>query len=192
MSSHQPGGHPEELNPVTQARKRPWVPNKPEQRFSIAFNRFLERALKRPCKAYAIRDADGAKRTMQAILRDKNRGVPKGLLDWDVTQGPDGLNRKVELKRDKNDTTPTQDQTIKDLTACGAPPVVAWTLREAYEGMAAEGFRFERNVETVLAHCEALLEGWDREAEAILSGAVVKKRAAPRKPGPRFTWKAHA
>lgn len=185
-------GHTHELDPVIPTRaKRPWIPNKPEQRFSIAFNRFLERALKRPCKAYAIRDADGAKRTVQAIVRDKNRGIPKGLLDWDVTQGPNGLNRKVELKRDDNDTSEKQDQTIKDLTACGAPPVVAWTLREAYEGMVAEGFRFERNVETVLAHCEALLEAWDREAADILSGAVVKKRAPPKR-GPRFLWKPRA
>lgn len=128
---------------------------------------------------------------MQQRVRDKNRGIAKGQLDYDVRQGPPALARKLELKRGANSTTPAQDQTIADLTACGAPPIIAWTLREAYDGLAATGFRFIDGAETVLQHLEATLNGWDRKAEDIKSGAVVRKVAKPRKAGPRYLWKAH-
>lgn len=170
-------------------KKRPWVANKPEARLSIAVDRFLRRTLVYPFSATAVKDSDGGERTMQQRVRDKNRGIQKGILDWDITQGPPALNRKLELKRGKNRTSDAQDLTIKDLTACGAPPIVAWTLREAYDGLLGAGFRFSEGAETVLQHCEEILAGWDREAEAVLSGEVVKKRAAPRKAGPRFLWK---
>lgn len=170
--------------------KRAWVANKPEARLSIAVDRFLRRALVRPCYVTAIHDSDGGERTMQQRVRDKNRGISKGQLDWDVVQGPPALARKLELKRGKNDLSDSQRNTVTDLTACGAAPIVAWSLRETYEGLAAAGFRFEDNAATALQHCEAMLEGWDREAAAVLSGEVVKKRAAPRRSGPRFLWKA--
>lgn len=173
------------------AKKRAWVANKPEQRLSIAADRFLRRGLVPPFYVTAIHDSDGGQRTMQQRVRDDNRGIKKGQLDYDVWQGPPAIGRKLELKRGKNTTSDAQRQTITDLTACGAPPVVAWTLREIYDGLLREGFKFASNVETVLQHCEELLAGWDREAEAILSGEVVKKRSAPRKSAPRFLWKAH-
>lgn len=173
------------------AKRRPWVANRPEQRLSVAWDRFVRRAMERPFYATAIQDSDGGARTMQQRVRDNTRGIKKGQLDWDMWQGPNGLARKLELKRGHNTTSDAQNQTIADLTACGAPPIVAWTLRQAYEGCLREGFRFAGNVETVLQHCEELLAGWDRDAENILSGTVVKKRAAPRKAGPRYTWKAH-
>jgi hypothetical protein len=168
-------------------KKRPWVANRPEDRLSIAVDRFLRRALVKPFYAVAIQDSDGGARSMQQRIRDNNRGRKKGQLDWLCVQP--GIYRSVELKRGKNNTSDAQDQTITDLTACGFPPVVAWELREVYEGLHDAGFRFTDNVETVLQHCEELLAGWDREAEAILSGAVVKKRAAPRKVQPRYLWK---
>lgn len=174
------------------ASKRPWVANKPEQRLSIATDRFLRRALIPPFYVTAIHDSDGGDRTMQQRVRDDNRGIKKGQLDWDVTQGPSLVWRKLELKRGKNKPSDSQRQTIADLTACGAPPVVAWELREVYEGLRCAGFRFADNVETVLQHCEELLAGWDREAECVLSGEVVKKRAAPRRAQPRFLWKQGA
>lgn len=166
--------------------KRPWVNNRPEDRLSIAVDRFLRRTLVPPFYAVAIQDSDGGARSMQQRIRDANRGRKKGQLDWLCVQT--GIYRSVELKRGKNDTSDAQDRTIADLTACGFPPIVAWSLREVYEGLVAAGFRFTLNVETVLQHCEAMLAGWDREAQAILSGEVVKKRAASRKPGPRYVW----
>lgn len=173
-------------------KKRPWVSNLPEQRLSIAVDRFLRRALVPPFSVTAVKDSDGGERSMQQRVRDKNRGIQKGILDWDLNQGPPALNRKLELKRGANRPTPAQLQTIADLTACGAPPVVAWSLRQAYNGLVAAGFRFVPAVETVLQHCEALLDGWDREASLITSGVVVKKRAPARRSEPRYTWKAGA
>lgn len=172
------------------AKKRAWVANKPEARLSIAADRFLRRALVPPFYCTAVKDSDGGERTMQQRVRDKNRGIQKGILDWTVVQP--GIWRALELKRGKGSTSDAQDQTIKDLTTCGFPPVVAWTLRQAYDGLRAAGFRFVPNVETVLQHCEELLAGWDREADLILAGAVVKKRAAPRRTGPRYLWKQGA
>jgi hypothetical protein len=171
-------------------RPRAWIANKPEQRFSIATDRFLRRALVPPFYVTAIHDADGGQRSMQQRIRDDNRGIKKGQLDYDVWQGPPLVARKLELKRGKNTTSSAQDQTIKDLTACGGPPVVAWDLRQVYEGLSREGFRFQANVLTVLQYHEELLAGWDREAEGIKSGVVVKKRSAPRKAGPRYLWKS--
>lgn len=172
------------------ADAKPWIRNKPEARLSIALDRFLRRALVRPFYATAINDQDGETLDVQKIVRRTNRGVKKGQLDWDVAQP--GIWRKVELKRGKNTTSDAQDQTITDLTACGFPPIVAWELREAYEKMAAAGFVFAPNVATVLQHCEEQLAGWDREADLIKSGEVVKKRAAPRKAQPRYLWKVSA
>jgi hypothetical protein len=134
----------------------------------------------------AIHDADGGTRTDKQRARDKERGIESGQLDWEVHQGPPYLTRKVELKRGRNTTTDNQDNTILALTTCGAKPIVAWTLRQAYDGLVDVGFRFEDNVATTLQHCEALLEAWDREAEGIKSGTIVKKRKPPRKAGPRF------
>lgn len=170
---------------------KPWVPNKPEQRLSIAVDRFLGRALLPPCYFTAIHDADEGGRTDQQRARDRNRGIKSGQLDWIIVQGPGGLVRSLELKRGRNRTSVNQDTTIAVLAHCGAPPVVAWTLVEAYRGLLAAGFRFAPNVGAVLQHMEAELAGWDREAEAIKSGAIVRRRstAAPKarkKPG--MTW----
>lgn len=169
-------------------KKRPYVANKGEQRLSIAVDRFLRRALVKPCYVTAIHDSDGGERTMQQRVRDKNRGISKGQLDWQVVQT--GVYRPLELKRGKNNLSDAQVQTVADLTACGFPPIVAWTLREVYDGLSSAGFKFTGNVETVLQHCEELLAGWDRDAAAVMSGEVVKKKYAPRKAGPRFLWKA--
>jgi hypothetical protein len=169
---------------------KPWTINKPEQRLSIAVDRFLRRALVPPFYVTAIQDSDGGARSMQQRVRDKNRGIKKGALDWDIIQGPPALCRKLELKRGRNTTSDSQDQTIADLTACGAPPIVAWTLYEVYAGMTVAGFRFLPNVAVTLQHWEQQLEGWDREASLVRAGVVVKKRAPPRKAGPRFLWGA--
>lgn len=165
----------------------PFIANKPEARLSIATDRFLRRALTKPFYATAFKDSDGGERTVQQRVRDQNRGIKKGILDWIVVQP--GVYRSMELKRGNNKPFDAQIRTIDDLTACGFPPVVAWTLGEVYSGLSSAGFRFEANAETVLQHCEALLEGWDREAEAIKAGTLVKKRSAVRKPGPRYEWK---
>lgn len=166
------------------APKGGWVPHRPEERLSIAFDRFLDRALVHPCYYTAIQDSDGGARSDMQRIRDRVRGRKKGQLDWEVHQGPPYLTRKVELKRGSNTTSSSQDDTIRALKACGAPPIVAWSLREAHSGLLAAGFRFHPNVLTTLQHCEALLEAWDREAE--ITKRTPRKKAAPRKAGPRF------
>lgn len=161
---------------------KPWVANKPEQRLSIAVSRFLDHALARPCYFTAIHDSDGGGRTDLQRGRDHNRGIKPGQLDWEVWQGPNGLARRVELKRGANKPSEHQKVTIAALKCCGAEPIVAWNLRQVYWGLCASGFRFSPNVEFVLAHWEVQLDGWDREAEAIRSGAVVRKPSKPRAP----------
>lgn len=152
-----------------------WIPHKAEQRFSIALDRFLDRALLPPCYFTALQDSDHGGRTDLQRARDRVRGVKPGILDWEIWQGPNGLARRVELKRGYNKPSAHQMTTVAALTACGAQPIVAWALRQVYEGMVSVGFQFAPNVETTLQHCEQLLAGWDREAEAIKSGALVRK-----------------
>ncbi len=168
---------------------RPWVANGPEDRLSIALDRFLDRALAQPCYYTAIHDKDGGGRTPLQRARDVNRGVKVGQLDWEVWQRRPDLGwpviSRIELKRGANKPTANQLVTIAKLTECGAPPIVAWDLSQVYDGMRKAGFSFHANAATSLQHCEELLAAWDREADDILSGAVVKKQAKPRKAGPR-------
>ena len=149
---------------------KPYVSNKPEDRLSIAVDRFLRRSLVPPFYCTAIQDSDHGSRTMLQRVRDHNRGVQKGILDWDINQWP-GLNCKLELKRGKNQLTEAQEATVAQLNACLLKPVVAWTLQEVYEGLSVMGFRFVPQVDTVLQHCQAQLEAWDREAALVLAGA---------------------
>jgi hypothetical protein len=141
-----------------------------------------------PFYVVAATDEDGGKRSMQQRVRDANRGRRPGVLDWDVWQGPPALARKLELKRGSNGPTEHQKRTIADLTACGAPPIVAWTLRDVYHGMVNAGFKFLPNVLTTLDVQEEQLAAWDREAELIRSGDVVRKVSKPRAAGPRYGW----
>jgi hypothetical protein len=164
---------------------KPWVENGPEDRLSIATFRFLNDALAPNFYVTMIHDRDEGKRSMQQRIRSANRGIRKGQLDCIVDQGPPHLNRRVELKRGDNKPTASQLLTIRDLTACGGRPIVAWELVEVYLGLLDAGFRFQPNVGTKLAYYERLLEAWDREASLVLSGAVVKKPAKPRAAKPR-------
>lgn len=167
---------------------KPWVVNKPEQRLSIAVDRLLDRALLPPNYTTALHDADEGGRTDNQRARDRNRGIKSGQLDWEVWQGPHGLARRLELKRGKNTLSINQQTTIAALTACGAPPIVAYDLHQVHRGLAGAGFRFAANVSTILAHLEAELAGWDREADLIKSGQVVRKKSRSKpKAEPRFT-----
>lgn len=157
---------------------RPWIPNKPEARLSIATYRLLDRTLLPPRYFTAIHDSDGGARTDLQRIRDANRGITSGQLDWDVVQGEPAVARKLELKRGANKPTKLQERTIVDLTACGFAPVVAWTLREVHDGLTAAGFRFAGNVGVVLAQLEAHLDAWDREADLVVGGT--KRKAARR------------
>jgi hypothetical protein len=166
---------------------RPWVANKPEQRLSIALDRLLGRCLEQPHYITALHDADGTARTENQRARDTNRGVKSGQLDWDVVQGEPPIARKVELKRGKGTLSSNQKVTIAALGRCGMVPIVAWDLRQAYQQMAQAGFRFTPNVKTVVVEIEAHLAAWDREAEGIKSGAIVRKKSRKPRPEPRFT-----
>lgn len=167
---------------------KPWVANKPEQRLSIAVDRLLDRTLLAPRYFTALHDADGtAGRTDIQRARDKNRGVKSGQLDWDLVQGEPTLIRKLELKRGKGVLSSNQVQTVAALTRCGAEPIVAWDLRQVHQGLLKAGFRFTANVHQVLAHLEHELAGWDRNAEGIKDGTIVKKKASKPKAVPRYT-----
>lgn len=172
--------------PDVVSKAKPWVANKPEQRLSVALDRLLSDTLTPPCYFTANHDADEGNRSDNQRLRDLNRGQKFGQLDWEVEQGPPHLFRRLELKRGNNDTSARQDTTIAACTACGASPVVAWTLAEAIGGLQCEGFQFQPNLAVRLAYWQAQLDGWDREAEAILSGIIVKKKSKPRKPPARY------
>lgn len=174
---------------------RGWTPHKPEDRLSIVVSRFLEDALEPPFYTTALSDDDEGGRTQMQRVRGRERGQKPGQLDMDVVQGhwlgnntigqmvP--LCRKLELKRGKNDLSEHQKTTRKKLIACGAFPIVAWTLRETHCLLTAEGFRFRGNVETLLQKYEAQLDALDRDAELRVSG--VKQPKTVRKTTPRFT-----
>lgn len=174
---------------------KPWVHNKPEARLQIAAYRFLDRALLPPRYFTFLHDSDGGGRSDLQRIRDANRGITTGQLDGDVVQGSPLIIRKLELKRGRNNLSPKQIDTVAALTACGAPPIIAWTLAEVYDGLVAAEFRFAPNAITTLRYLEAQLEGWDREAEAIMSGEAVRKvSAAPRgasrqRVRPGLNWK---
>ena len=175
---------------------KPWVKHSPEQRLSVIFDQFLDRALIQPFYATAINDSDHGTRTDNQRARDRERGIKPGQLDWEVWQGPPDITiaRRIELKRGKNGTTDNQDVTIRKLTECGAPPIVGRELRELVAGMEDQGFRFQENLETLVQHYEAKLAGMDREAEGIKDGTIVKKVGAPRprqakRKGKAMTWK---
>jgi hypothetical protein len=168
-------------------QSRVFIPNKPEQRLSIAVDRLLDRALLQPCYFTAIHDADGGGRTDNQRARDRNRGIKSGQLDWDVVQGKPTLCRKLELKRGKNILSPAQQMTVAALDACGAPPIVAWTLEEVYRGLCNAGFRFAENARVIVAELAQHLAAWDREAEGIKAGVITKKPSKPRKAAPRYT-----
>ena len=169
---------------MSDATRKPWVANKPEARLSIATHRFLERTLLPPCYHTFIHDSDGGARTDLQRIRDANKGITTGQLDGDVVQGIEvrpgvvrALCRKLELKRGTNKPTPRQRETIAKLTACGAAPIVAWTLAEVWTGLALAGFQFSGNAATVLQHLEEELAAWDREAALILSGEITRPQA---------------
>jgi hypothetical protein len=178
---------------VTERAPKPWIPHKPEQRLSIVVGQFLERTLCPPHYVTALHDADGVARTDQSRMRDKVRGVKSGQLDWDVVQGDPLLQRKLELKRGDNKLSENQRVTARALATCGAPPVVAWTLREAYHGLRDAGFRFLGNVETQLQLLDAKLAAMDAEAAQTLAGKPKKKsKSSGRKPPPRNLWGVRA
>lgn len=166
-----------------------WVQNKPEQRLSIAAYRLLDRTLMPPFYVTFLHDSDGGGRTDLQRIRDANRGITSGQLDGDVIQGAPPIARKLELKRGANNLSPKQKVTVATLTECGFPPIVAWNLREIYDGLAAAGFRFSGNVGVVLAHLEAELEGWDRTADIVKTTGVPRKAAARMVKKNGLTWK---
>src|SRR4249920_3825974 len=96
---------------------RIWRGSGPEDRLSIAVNRFLHRALVPPFWACAMPDSDHGTRSDLQRIRDANKGQRAGVLDWLCVQGPDGLTRCLELKRGKNRLSPHQQQTVADLIA---------------------------------------------------------------------------
>lgn len=170
---------------------RIWNSTTPEGRLSIATFRFLKRALVPPFYVVAIPDSDHGTRSDLQRMRDAAKGQVPYQLDFTCTQGPPPIERKIELKRGKNRLTEGQKQTVAVLIACGAAPIVAWSLKEVHIGLWRAGFKFLPNAETTLSHMEAQLEAWDRQADAIKSGAIVKKRRASKphvRKAPGLSW----
>jgi hypothetical protein len=174
---------------------RIWSRTTPEGRLSIATYRFLRRALVPPFYVVAIPDSDHGTRSDLQRIRDAAKGQIAGQLDFDVIQAP-GLARKLELKRGYNKPTAHQQKTIADLTACGLPPIVAWSLQDVHVGLLKAGFRFLPYTGVTLVHMQALLDGWDREAALVKSGDVVRERGTSRRAvkmrRPGMTWKLPA
>lgn len=168
---------------------RHWVQNKPEQRLSIAAYRFLDRTLLPPRYFTFLHDSDGGGRSDLQRIRDANRGITTGQLDGDVVQGSPPIARKLELKRGANNLSAKQKLTVAALIDCGFPPIVAWTLREVYDGLSAAGFRFSGNAAVVLQHLEAELEGWDRAADLVKTTGVPRKVAQRAVRKSSLTWK---
>ena len=168
---------------------RVWHHSTPEGRLSIATYRFLKRALVPPFYVVAIPDSDHGTRSDLQRMRDAAKGQVAGQLDMDVVQFP-GLARKIELKRGKNTLTEHQKKTVDDLTACGVTPIIARTLLEVQTKLMGAGFQFLGNWPTTLAHMEAQLEAWDRQASDIKSGVTVRKPSKPRGPRvrPGLSW----
>jgi len=177
---------------IAASTTRGWVQNKPEQLLSIATYRFLNRALLPPFYVTMIHDSDEGARSDLQRIRDANRGITTGQLDGDIVQGNPSIARKLELKRGKNTLSPKQKVTVATLIQCGFPPIVAWSLREVYDGCCEAGFRFAGNVAVILTHLEMELEAWDREAEIVKTTGASRKAAArivrPRKKS-GATWK---
>lgn len=169
--------------PTTKPLK-PWVPHKPEQRFSIVVDQLFSRTLMMPFYVCATADEEG--RTDNQRARDRIRGVKPGKLDWDVVQGPLGLARKLELKIGDNKPTDNQLVTMRKLAECGAVPILAWDLRQVHAGMVREGFRFSDNVRFVIAELEQELAAANREAAGVKAGTIVRKKSRPKKRPPRF------
>jgi hypothetical protein len=173
-------------------RAKPWVPHKPEDRLSIVTSRFLNAALEPPFYVTALADDDEGQRTMMQRVRGRQRGQEPGQLDFDVWQGRTignvvvPLATKLELKRGQNKPSAHQIVTIRKLMACGASPLVVWTLRETHDGLAGIGFHFRGNVETLLQKYQADLDALDRAAELTLSGKTPQKKSRARKSAPRY------
>ena len=168
---------PRNVPPNDAPPDRAWHHSTPEGRLSIATFRFLKRALVPPFYVVAIPDSDHGTRSDLQRMRDAAKGQISGQLDFDVIQAP-GLARKLELKRGRNKPTEHQQKTIADLTACGLPPIIAWSLSDVLDGLEAVGFRFLPNVVTTLLHMQAQLNGWDRLAAGVKDGSITRKRTA--------------
>ena len=181
---------------------RVWNATTPEGRLSIATYRFLKRALVPPFYVVAVPDMTMARAPIcNECARRRERTGRLLQLDFDVVQGPNGLARKVELKRGRNGLTEHQKKTVDDLIACGfvADRRKAWMLREMFAGLLGAGFTFLPNVATtVLAHGYGGATGgaWTAIADAVKSGAVVQEAlpgtpAGPGAPG-ADAWKSSA
>jgi hypothetical protein len=59
---------------MTGARAKPWVKHSPEQRLSVIFDQFLDRALIQPFYATAINDSDHGTRTDNGARTDRQTG----------------------------------------------------------------------------------------------------------------------
>ncbi len=171
--------------------------DQPEYCLSHFVDALLDRIMVEPCWYSAVdhgaapmgKSKDDQKRAnMVRAQRMKARGVKPSHLDWFVYQR--GIYAQFELKVRYNKPDLGQETTMRLLRERDIPTGCAKTLRQFYELLVEAGFQLHPNAENILSEIEARHAAADDLAEAIKTGAVVKKRAAPKRAGPRYLWKA--
>lgn len=190
--------HPEELNPVTPARRRN---DDPEHRLSHWFGEMVERVLMEPCWCTAIDHSGRAigasnveRRRAQMIWRERQKkmGIKPDHLDWYFYQVATGIYAQFELKRPDGGPGPTtgQEDTMRLLRDRGIPNGWGRSILDGFNFLRAAGFRLHPNSGNIVT--EIIERHAAAEREAAVKKAAPRKRAAPRKAAPRYLWKAHA
>jgi hypothetical protein len=177
------------------------VINQQEHRLSFFVAQLVERVVEEPMWATAIDHAakpmgksseEQRQANMVRAQRMKARGIKPSHLDWAVYQRDTGIYAQFELKVGYNKPDDGQETTMRLLRERGIPTGWARTLRGFYELLVEAGFKLHGNAPNILAEIEARYAAADDKAVMAKRGAGIKKRAAPRKSEPRYTWKAGA
>lgn len=171
--------------------------DQPEHRLSHFVDALLDRILLEPCWFSAV-DHGAAplgkskeqqrQANMIRAQRMKARGVKPSHLDWFCYQRSTGIYAQIELKVGYNDPDDGQETTMRLLRERRIATGWAKNLRQFYDLLVEAGFRLHANAPNILTEIEARHDAADDKAQLIKSGAVVKKRPASRKAGPRYAW----
>lgn len=156
-----------------------------EHRLSFCVAALLDRVMVGEWWATAV-DHSGAAigRTEQAQMawrqRQKAMGIKPAHLDWYCFQRDTGVFAQFELKSGYNKPTEGQETTMRLLRERNIPTGCAWTLREFFDLLVSAGFKLHLNAANILSEVEARHAALDRQAAAVKSGEIKKKRRAPK------------
>lgn len=170
--------------------------DQPEHRLSHFVDSLLDRVMVEPCWYSAVdhgaapmggtKEEQKTARMVRA-QRMKARGIKPSHLDWFVYQR--GIYAQFELKFGSNTPDDGQETTMRLLRERDIPTGCANTLRQFYGLLVDAGFALHANAENILAEIEVRYAVAHDKAQLIKSGVITKKRYAPRKAPPRYTWK---